>query len=214
VGNRTGGAPVGENASTARASEQQLYNALCQYGGLVRHILRNILGDRPEEVEDCFQETFIAFWQNISDSDLNSEMTIDNQRNYLCGIARNKARTRLRRILGHATELSLDELLTSVNDGAGNGSGTELTIEDKDIATLIDNEHDAQLIEAAVLLLANPAREIFVLRYWYCESVKAIAQQLGMSAKSIENILYRGKKQLRSTLIAQGLDYREHTNER
>lgn len=206
-------APNANNATTACACEQQLYDALSHYGGLVRQICRNILGSRSEDVEDCFQETFFAFWQIVSSAKLNPNVAIKNQRDYLCGIARNKARSRLRSIARHDHGSSLESLAMWGSDIAENTQGAEPTVEDEDIATLIDNERDAQLVEAAVLQLPDPARTIFVLRYWYCEPVKAIAQQLNLSAKSVENTLYRDKKQLRETLAAQGLEYKECRDE-
>jgi len=202
-----------DNATAVRACDQQLYDVLSQYGGLVRHICRNILGNRSEDVEDCFQETFLAFWQVASGIEQNPDSAIKSQRDYLCGIARNKARDRLRSILRYAPESSLDSLTTQTGNETDNKPGTELVIEDEDIATLIDNEHDARLVTTAVLQLPDPARTIFILRYWYCEPVKAIAQQLGLSAKSVENTLYRGKKQLREALAAQGLDHKEYRDE-
>jgi len=202
-----------DNATAVRTCDQQLYDALSHYGGLVRQICRNILGSRPEDVEDCFQETFFAFWQIVSGAELSPDVAINSQRDYLCGIARNKARSRLRSIVRRDPESSLESRATWSNNTTENTPGAEPAVEDEDIATLIDNERNAHLIEAAVLQLPDPARTIFILRYWYCEPIKAIAQQLGLSAKSVENTLCRGKKQLCEALAAQGLEHKEYRDE-
>lgn len=74
---------------------------------------------------------------------------------------------------------------------------------------------DAELWNAAALcetintfLAACSAeqRNIFVRRYWYLDSVTAIAERYRLSQSKVKSILFRSRKQLRKYLEREGYD--------
>lgn len=52
--------------------------------------------------------------------------------------------------------------------------------------------------------LSETNRSIFVLRFFFFESIPDIAGRLGLGKKAVSAILYRTKKQIRKHLIKEG----------
>jgi RNA polymerase sigma-70 factor (ECF subfamily) len=165
------------------------------YGGLVRHICRNALGDRPEDIDECVSDSFVALWEKAKGGGYEPEA--GDVKSYLCGIARNKAIDRYRKIAARPVTLPLD-------DAVEDGTATPGTLSEPDIAELFAQGDDEALMIEAVGNLPSPGREIFVLRYYYLERVKAIAEKLGLTEKAVQNQLYRGKLSLRQQLSGGG----------
>jgi RNA polymerase sigma-70 factor (ECF subfamily) len=155
-----------------------------RYGGLVRHICRNALGDRPEDVDECVSDAFTALWEKAESGGY--DPGAGEVKHYLCGIARNKAIDRYRKLAARPATVP-------ISDAEAGGAAETSALSAPDIAELIEREDEASLIADAVDGLPSPDREVFILRYCYLERVKAIAEKLGMSEKAVENRLYRGK---------------------
>jgi RNA polymerase sigma-70 factor (ECF subfamily) len=172
--------------------QEFLAAAIHEYGGLVRHICRNVLGARPEDIEECISDVFVALWSAEAASSLEG----NELKNYLCGIARHKAIDRYRRISNLPTFVFID----------GNVSDDDALFFDPNYAETFSTEEDEEILADAVDALPSPDREIFILRYYYFERIKAIADKLALSEKVIENKLYRGKLSLRKTLTEKGLE--------
>ena len=70
-------------------------------------------------------------------------------------------------------------------------------------------EQDArELGEALSRFLAGQeeeSRRFFLLRYWYAQSVKEIAQRCGVSQSKVKMALHRTRKKLRTFLQEEGL---------
>ena len=71
---------------------------------------------------------------------------------------------------------------------------------DADFIAELDRRADAEALQNAVMQLREPDREIFVRKYYYLESMAALAKRFGMPVKKIDNILYRSKQRLRKIL--------------
>jgi RNA polymerase sigma-70 factor (ECF subfamily) len=176
-------------------AEAYLAEVIRLYGGLVRHICRNALGDRPEDIDECVSDSFVALWEKAKGGGYDPEA--GDVKQYLCGIARNKAIDRYRKIAARPVTLPLD-------DADGGAAATPGTLAEPDIAELFAQGDDEALMIEAVGNLPSPGREIFVLRYYYLERVKAIAEKLGLTEKAVQNQLYRGKLSLRRQLSGGG----------
>jgi RNA polymerase sigma-70 factor (ECF subfamily) len=187
-----------KNASGGFTQDANTYLAemIRLYGGLVRHICRNALGDRNEDVDECTSDVFVALWQKACSDCF--DMSADEIKPYLCGIARNKAIDRYRKLMAQPSAIPID--------GAEAGSAPpDSALSEPDIAEMFAKSDDEALIAEAVGGLPSPDREVFILRYCYLERVKAIAEKLGMTEKAVENKLYRGKLSLRQKLNDRGL---------
>lgn len=93
---------------------------------------------------------------------------------------------------GGEAALALDELEDCVPTGA---SGPEEHLEASELAALIARFFRAQ---------PETARKVFLRRYWYVESVSAIAEAFGWSESKVKSILFRTRKGLRRFLETEG----------
>lgn len=68
-----------------------------------------------------------------------------------------------------------------------------------------DMNHVAQAINAFLLAQDAETRKVFVRRYWYADSVSAIAQRFGMSESKAKSMLFRTRKKLKTHLEQEGI---------
>ena len=94
---------------------------------------------------------------------------------------------------GGETPLVLDELAECV-------SGTDSTEQAADRRELV------RAINAFLASLPPKKRRIFVCRYWYFDSVFAIAGRYGMTETHVSVTLHRLRTQLRDYLTERGFD--------
>lgn len=74
-----------------------------------------------------------------------------------------------------------------------------------DLANELAQQANEKILRETIDALPQPDREIFICRY-FCEmSVKEIAIEVHLSAKQIENKLYRGRLSLRKQLMEKGV---------
>ena len=63
-----------------------------KYGKLLSYIISGILGKRPDDIEECVNDTYLKIWRNVDNFDF-SRASLTT---YLKVIARNTAINRLR----------------------------------------------------------------------------------------------------------------------
>lgn len=162
-----------------------------KYGAYCRSIANNILDDQ-EDARECENDTYIAAWDAIPPKRPERLST------FLGRITRNLAlnryhRDRAEKRGGGQTALVLEELSCIV-------SGTDRTYEEM-------NLHE--LLEAIGEFLRGQSRErrqIFVLRYWYFESVTSISRKVGISENNVSVTLNRIRSKLRDFLEERGFE--------
>lgn len=158
--------------------------AIDLYGGIIKAVLYRILGSRTQDIEDCMGTVFCRLWQNIGTIDPNN----GSLRAWLCRVARNLALDLLRS--EREQLLPLEEELLGLTDDLADQSARRL---------------NAKLVQRTVDSMDEPDRTIFIRRYFYLERVRPIAQALGLSEKSVERRLSRGRERLRGELIEKGV---------
>ena len=167
--------------------------ALALYGPAVKWIASKILGmDQRQDVEECVAETFVKLWRGIDRYDENSGVPLSS---YINGIARHTAQDFRRSSLRRGGAVSLESLAPD---------SEELGIE-VDFADQLARKTNARIVREAVAAMPPPDDEIFVSRYFLSLRVREIAARLGLSEKTVENRLYRGKTALREALIERGI---------
>ena len=92
---------------------------------------------------------------------------------------------------GGEMALALSELADCVPSGK--------TVEQE----VADTELEAA-INRFVLSLPLTRRRVFLCRYWYLDSIAAIAKQFGLSQSSVKVMLHRTRKALRTFLEREG----------
>ena len=164
--------------------ESALIHTQSRYGGYLRKVARNILGDRrdaDEAVNDCCMRA----WQLIPPA------RPKNLGAYLGRLVRNIALDKLRKRTaakrGGGAELIIDELAECVP------GGTEPEKE------LLAGELK-EAIDAFLSSLPKEKRILFMKRYWYSEPVKSIAAELGRRPEAVSMELKRLRGELKRVL--------------
>lgn len=154
-----------------------------KYGGLCRSIMMNILAD-SRDVEECLNSLYMKLWSSIPPA------KPQNLKAYIAKAARNEALSRLREERKAPAELLAFEELEGVLPSV------ESEAEKRELANAISRFLNEQPKEK---------RLVFMRRYWYFDSVKAIAERFGMSEAKVSSMLMRLRKALRKALEREEL---------
>ncbi|MCM1300020.1 MAG: sigma-70 family RNA polymerase sigma factor [Firmicutes bacterium] len=171
-------------------SEKAIAAASDKYGAYCGRIAMNILGSQ-EDSEECVNDAFLKAWELIPP---NSPQKLSA---FLGKLTRNIAINRLRQL--HAEK-------------RGGGEGTAVLEEISEFTpdkVSVENEAEKKELTAAIndflKKLPQKKRNIFICRYWYCDSVKEIASAQGISENNVSVILNRTGKKLGQYLTEKGM---------
>ena len=156
-----------------------------KYGAYCGSIAYNILADR-QETEECVNDTWLGAWNSMPP---HRPVLLAP---FLGRITRNLAFNVYKKLHrdkrgGKNIDLVLDELAECVSGK----DDPEQTLQAGDLARDID---------LFLSSLPETKRRMFVLRYWYVDSIGDIAARLGMSENNISVTLSRIRGQLRDYL--------------
>lgn len=166
-------------------SEQAISETSAKYGAFLWRIARNIL-ESHDDADECVNDTYLRAWNAIPPSRPSAF------RAWLGRIVRNLSldrwkQSRTAKRGGDGMEVLLGEL----DDCVPEPHGTEKTMEDQEIASLI----------SAFLRRQSPeSRIIFLRRYWYGQSVADIAAGMNCGEGKVKSSLFRTRKALRTYL--------------
>lgn len=160
-----------------------------KYGGLCLSVASNLLHVR-EDAEECVADTYLAAWNAIPPE------RPSILRAFLAKLTRNIALDKLKRLRaqkrgGGETELVFEELSELLPGGTAPGAELERRELLRDIESFLGAE-------------SPRARLIFLRRYFYADSVSAIARGLGMRENAVSAQLSRTRKRLRVFLKERG----------
>lgn len=167
----------------AVAAVQEKYNAYCT------RISMNILSD-SQDSEEVVSDTFLQLWNTIPPEKPQSLMA------YIARIARN---------------LAINKLKAKNALKRGGGEGT-LSFDQLDICTpsdiRVENEAEVKLLSRHIseflYTQKEDARNIFVRRYFYCDSIDEIAKLFSFSESKIKSTLMRTREKLKIYLEKEG----------
>lgn len=171
--------------------EKALSEVSEKYGVCCLRIAGNILKNN-EDAHECVNDTYLKVWESIPPE------RPDSLSAYVAQVTRNTAIDRYRaeraeKRGGGEMPLILDELSECVSD-KGN---IEKNAEDHELLDAIN-----EFLET----LAPERRIAFVSRYTLCESVKSIAQRLGITQNKVSVNLNRTRKALTEYLKGKGYE--------
>ncbi len=174
--------------------EDVLAEIEARYGSYLFTVANNILND-VEESEECVNDTYFSAWQKIPPYRPPILLT------FLARITRGHAidRWRQRRSLkrgGGDYVLPLDELADVV---ASSEKVTD-TVEASDLAATISKFLTGE---------RSVVRQVFVCRYFYCDTISDIARMFGRSEGGIKVMLHRTRTKLRRELVKEGWLYED-----
>lgn len=159
-----------------------------KYGGLCYTVANNILNSRTDS-EECVNDTYMGLWNAIPPERPAS------LKSYILKITRNLAVKRLRyQTAGKRTrelEVSLSEL-EDILPGDG-------IPEDFDMKTL------TSLLNSFLRGITPEARNMFIRKYWFCDSIERIAEMYGASESKVKSSLFRTREKLKKYLSEKGV---------
>lgn len=160
-----------------------------KYGRYLMKVAYNVLGN-TEDCEECVNDTYLRAWNSIPPK-RPKPLSV-----YIGKIARQAAidcyrkRTSAKRG-GTEFEASLDELEECLTAGS--------TPEQE-----IDTQFLGMVISRYLKTVPKENRILFVRRYYYCDSIKMIAQRSGYSKSKVKSILFRIRAGLKEYLEKEG----------
>ena len=156
-----------------------------KYGGLVRRVIRNVLGDR-RDAEECENDTYLGVWCEIP------PQRPEYLSAFVCRIARNRALSRFRTLSaekrGPASPLEELEYAMAAPSAEEHCSAREL----------------GRAIDAFLDTLDRDSRVIFLRRYWFSDSLGDIGRDLGLTENHVAVKLSRTRKKLKNYLTKEG----------
>ena len=161
-----------------------------KYGRYCYSIAYNILTNK-EDAEESVSDTYMTAWRAIPPRRPSVLSTFLGKITRHISIDRWRERSAYKRGGGEVT-LALDEL----EDCVAGLQNVEMEYERK------------ELIRAYVKFLDTlpiTERRVFLCRYWYVDSVEAIAEKFGFSQSKVKTMLYRTRAKLRKQLAEEGL---------
>ena len=141
------------------------------------NILRNAM--TAQDAEEVVSDVFLAAWNQAED------IRPGAAKAWLGAVARNKAKTKLRRI---GQELPLEEDCLELPD-------------ENTPASTAERKEEQRLVRKAVDRLGDPEREIFLRHYYYAQTVQEIGAVMDMKESTVKTKLRRGRMRLKTLLL-------------
>lgn len=160
-----------------------------KYGRYLERIAFNILADREDSLESV-NDTYLAAWDSIPPHKPQILSTYLGKLTRRISIDLLRRRTVQKRAPGQYA-LSLEEL-----DGCLSGGDTT--------AESVETQLLADAIAAYLRTLGQEARNVFIARYYYLDSVKQIAGYCHISESKVKILLYRTRQGLWEHLQKEG----------
>ena len=172
-------------------NEAAITETSVKYGNYCTAIAMNILGIIEDAVE-CVNDTYVNAWNSMPPHKPNVLKT------FLGRITRNLSFNRYKH--NRAEKRGGGEVgvvLGELEDCVSGASSIEDELNRRELVKAIDDFLDS---------LSEKKRDIFVLRYWYSESVSKIAKQFNMKEGAVSMTLNRLRADLRGYLYERGFE--------
>ncbi|MCR5006769.1 MAG: sigma-70 family RNA polymerase sigma factor [Clostridiales bacterium] len=172
-------------------NESAIEESSKKYGSYVRQIACRILNDIAD-AEECVNDTWLRAWN-----------AIPPQRPTVLGaffgkITRNLSFDMYRKARrGKRGGTEIDLVLDELGECVSGQEDTETRWESKELVREINRFLNS---------LPRTKRDMFVLRYWYADSIHAIADRYQTTENNVSVTLSRLRKKLRTHLTERGYD--------
>ena len=170
-------------------NENAIKETDAKYGKLCFRVANNILKN-SEDSEECVSDTYLSAWNQIPPTRPNNFMA------FLCKITRNLSLKRMKFLTAakrtSVATVSFDEIEGYVSD---------------DQLRADINEIELGMIFSKFLRSEKPeARNVFIRRYWFFDSVSEIAAQYSFSESKVKSMLFHTRNRLRDYLKKEGIE--------
>jgi len=165
-----------------QGSQEALSWFIGKYSAYVATIVGNILRESmsPADVEEVTADVFFALWEQAD------KLSCPSVKRYLGGIARNKAKNKLRE-LGCTLPLNDDLLLID-----------EISPED----AYARKELNAT-VRKAVAEMKEPEREILLRYYYFYQTIEEISAEMKINPSTVKTKLRRSRLLLKNAIITK-----------
>lgn len=170
--------------------ESAIEETEAKYGSYCRSIAGNILQNQ-DDAEECVNDTWLGAWNSMPPHRPSVLSTFLGKLTRRISIDKWRRTTAKKRGDGQLP-LVLAELEDCVSDGK--------SIEEETERKLL-----AEVIDAFVKSLPETEQKVFLCRYWYMDSVSAIATRFRFSESKVKSMLFRTREKLRIRLEKEGL---------
>ena len=171
------------------ARNEEAIAALGQkYGGACRRLAANLLGN-SRDAEECVNDTYLACWNRIPPH------RPDPLRSYVLRVTRNLAIARYHKNAARKRNSHYDAALEELSEVLPAADTAETALEAAELTAALNRFLDG---------LDKGERALFLRRYWYGESISAIAVYFDLRANTVSQRLGRTRKKLAKFLEKEG----------
>ena len=135
------------------------------------------------DMEEIISDTFISLWYN------REKVQPEKLKGYICCIAKNKAKDKLRAMGRHKNIVNIDEM--DFEDG--------LVVSEK-----IENKIITEALRDALEKIGDPDREIIIRHYYYYQTSTEISERTGIKRETVKSKIKRTREKLRKLLQERG----------
>ena len=169
--------------------EQAIKETDAKYGRLCFRVAYQILANN-EDSEECVNDTYLDEWNKIPPA------RPDNFRTFLCKITRNLS----------LKKLEAAKAMKRVSNAVLSLSELEEILPDDRIAPGVEEEEIGRLVSAFLWQEKEEARNVFLRKYWYFDSISDIAARYSFSENKVKSMLFRTRNRLRKYLKKGGIE--------
>lgn len=162
-----------------------------KYGKRLNRLAYSLLLN-PEEAEECENDTYLSAWRVIPPNEPRSYLFA-----FLGKITRHRAINMIKQKNTQKRRGIVIELSKELEECIPAPSMEECTLSEKELGKIISDFLRGQKAEA---------RGIFIRRYWFSDSIPAIASTYHISESKVKSMLFRIRNKLRIYLIKEGYD--------
>ncbi len=168
--------------------ERAIHETHRKYSSYLLTIAKNILKSR-EDSQECLNDTYLAAWNTIPPK-LPQKFSC-----YLAKITRDISIDCLRKRSSAKRQLSEYSVsLSELEEAVPSCESTESAFDTKVLA---------EAIGAYLKAISEDMCNVFIWRYYYCDSVKSIADYTGWSVSKVTSMLYRAREGLKKHLESE-----------
>lgn len=169
--------------------EQAIDSLAKKYGKLCLQVATNILGSREDALE-CVNDAYLALWNQIP-----PEKPIF-LRAYLLKVVRNIAYDRLDHLNAAKRNDSVTLCLQELEDCLPVG---------EDLDAMLEGKRIREVLNAYLYSLKETDRNLFIRRYFFMESCRAIGKSMAMTESAVSTRLSRLRQKLKQQLVEEGI---------
>ncbi|MBR2177131.1 MAG: sigma-70 family RNA polymerase sigma factor [Clostridia bacterium] len=164
--------------------ETALAEVIGRFTPIVSTVIYNVSGGSlsSEDIEEIASDAFTALWYS------RDKIINDKLKGFICRIAKNKARDRLRR-LDKGIAVNIDDVV--IEDGLK-------------VAEKIESDDINAVLHEAVGNIGEPDREILIRHYYYYQSAAVISDRMNLNTDTVKSKIRRTREKLKKILLERG----------